>query len=74
MLSNDIKLIHFLLPALTVLRIQAMPVFESINVSLYNRMHCKIMFNFALRHSLAFSITKTRKAIIGLSNLDLISQ
>ena len=38
------------------------------------RMHCKIVFNFALRHRLAFSCCQTRKALIGLSNLDPIGQ
>ena len=38
------------------------------------RMHCKIVFNFALRHRLAFSSSQTRKALMGLSNLDPVGQ
>ena len=39
-----------------------------------NRMHCKMVFNFTIRHDHAFKSCQTRWPLIGLRNLILIGQ
>ena len=45
----------------------------NVAVSVY-RMHCKMVFNFTVRHDHAFKSCKARWPLIGLRNLILIGQ